>query len=57
MKKLLLTPLLFTCIAYADSSYDNETIIPEGKLIDYPSIYHDVTPSAGPRVIDAAVYF
>ncbi|MBX9923418.1 MAG: hypothetical protein K2Y01_04850 [Rhabdochlamydiaceae bacterium] len=57
MKKLLLTPLLFTCIAYADSSYDNETIIPEGKLIDYPSIYHDVTPSAGPRVIDGCGVF
>ncbi len=57
MKKLLLTPLLFTCIAHADSSYDNE-IIPEGKLIDYPSIYHDVTPSAGPRVIDGfGVFF
>lgn len=52
MKKLLITPLLFTCVAYADTSSDNETVIPEGKIIDYPSIYHDVTPSAGPRVID-----
>jgi hypothetical protein len=57
MKKLLFSPLLFTCIVHADSSYDNDTVIPEGKLIDYPSIYHDVTPSAGPRVIDGCGMF
>lgn len=31
----------------------DETItVPEGKIIDYPSLYQDITPSAGPRVID-----
>jgi len=48
----MFVPLLYSCVAYADSSNDNETIIPDGKIIDYPSIYHDVTPCAGPRVID-----
>ncbi len=54
---LACTPLFTTCIAYADSSYDNEKTIPEGKVIDYPSIYHDVTPSAGPRVINGIGMF
>ena len=57
MKKLMFAPLIFACAAHADSSSDNDTVIPEGKIIDYPSIYHDVTPSAGPRVIDGCGVF
>ena len=57
IKKLMFAPLIFACTAHADSSSDNDTVIPEGKIIDYPSIYHDVTPSAGPRVIDGCGVF
>ena len=57
MRKLLFVPFITSCIAYAGSSDDNDIIIPEGKIIDYPSIYHDVTPSAGPRVIDGVGLF
>lgn len=52
MKKLLFIPCMLACALHADTnSDDQEILIPEGKLVDYPSIYHDVTPSAGPRVI------
>ncbi len=57
MRKILFAPFILASIAYADSSNDNEALIPEGKIIDYPSIYHDVTPSAGPRVIDGCGVF
>ena len=53
----MLIPFAFACSAYADSSNENELVIPEGKIIDYPSIYQDVTPSAGPRVINGAGVF
>ena len=57
LKKLMLIPFAFACSAYADSSNENELVIPEGKIIDYPIIYQDVTPSAGPRVINGAGVF
>jgi hypothetical protein len=46
---LLSSSLLFTAGAFAGSG---TTQIPEGQLVDHPSIFPDVTPSAGPRVID-----
>jgi hypothetical protein len=57
MKKLMFAPFIFATAIYADSSNDTDIQIPEGKIIDYPSIYHDVTPSAGPRVIDGCGVF
>ncbi len=37
---------------------DNTITIPEGKLINHPSLYQDITPSAGPRVIGGVgLYF
>ena len=35
----------------------DDMTFPEGKIIDHPSLYHDITPSAGPRVIDGIGMF
>ncbi len=54
MKKQFLSLLSLACI----NGYTNDTTeIPEGKLIDYPCIFPDITPGAGPRVINGADVF
>jgi hypothetical protein len=54
-RKFLLASCFFPVLSYAAAEDGN--LIPEGKLIDYPNIYHDVTPSAGPRVINGIGMF
>lgn len=56
IKKTILASFLVTSLMHANSG-NNEVLIPEGKLVDYPNIYHDVTPSAGPRVINGLGLF
>lgn len=51
IKKTILASFLLSSLTHA-STGNNDVLIPEGKLVDYPNIYHDVTPSAGPRVIN-----
>jgi hypothetical protein len=46
---LLSSLVLFTTGVFAGSS---SVQIPEGQLVDHPSVFPDVTPSAGPRVIN-----
>ncbi|MBS0626839.1 MAG: hypothetical protein JSS09_01345 [Verrucomicrobia bacterium] len=56
MRKNIFLPLSLICMTQisADSSM---TQIPEGKITDYHCIHPDITPSAGPRVIDGINMF
>jgi len=54
-KQLFLSPaFLYTSFLLADGSL---TQIPEGKITDYHCIHPDITPAAGPRVIDGCNLF
>lgn len=53
-KKAIYLPALFLTQAVTG---DTTTQIPEGKIIDYPCIHPDITPGAGPRVIDGCNLF
>ena len=56
MKKMLSIPLSLLCTTpglFASTT----ALVPEGKIIDYPSVFPDVTPGAGPRVIDGCNVF
>ena len=48
-KMFLMMPGLCAGAIYADS---DTVLIPEGKITSYTTVFGDITPSAGPRVID-----
>ncbi len=55
-KKSIYFPLSLFCMTYAFAGSSTEQI-PEGKITEYHCVHPDITPSAGPRVIDGVNVF
>ncbi|MES2200416.1 MAG: Lpg1974 family pore-forming outer membrane protein [Chlamydiota bacterium] len=55
IRKNVFLPLSLFCMTQIAA--DNGIQIPEGKITDYHCIHPDITPSAGPRVVDGVDMF
>ncbi len=55
--KTALSILSLSTLFIAEKALSDSSQIPEGKLTDYPCVYPDITPGAGPRVINGCDIF